>query len=385
MRVYIGTTEVAGYYSSLDSILRENGITTHYYTYGKHPFYNVSTSHYSDLEKKLNKLLLKKEKKIQFLIYKFWYFFTEVIKYDAFIFGFTQSVLPFSVDIIILKILGKRIITNIGHGSDARPPILDAAFKKNGLKALLLETIKRRMKVKINYFFADFVIGQPLSSSNFVGANKKLVNWFKVGIPNLRFQQGDRHIEPKLYDLVHIPSDRSTKGTKEILSLINDAGLEVHVFEDMKHEDVILILKKSRILIDQLYSDTPLPTLACEAIKSECLPLVFGSNLELAYNSAGLKKPVSLDFIDAVRYYNENENCRIQFLNELNNFTQNNWSQSKFLKIYKKMLFSEEIEEKYYFNTSKYLGIQPVGMSKPSVQDKLNSIPKFLHKFLLGV
>ena len=58
------------------------------------------------------------------------------------------------------------------------------------------------------------MIGQPLSSSNFVGANKKLVNWFKVGIPNLRFQQGDRHIEPKLYDLVHIPSDRSTKGTK---------------------------------------------------------------------------------------------------------------------------------------------------------------------------
>ena len=70
-----------------------------------------------------------------------------IFKYDIFIFGFGQSLLRSNLDLPILKLFGKKIISNLCHGSEARPPYIDGAIHSRYGKKLSLREIAKLAKI----------------------------------------------------------------------------------------------------------------------------------------------------------------------------------------------------------------------------------------------
>ncbi len=109
-----------------------------------------------------------------------------IFKYDVFIFGFGTSMLPYNLDLPLLKLLKKRVISNLAHGSEARPPYIDGFYQsKDGVAPSLKEIARfaasNRKTVLRHQTYASIVIGAPFSTSHF--ADRPFINHFALGIP----------------------------------------------------------------------------------------------------------------------------------------------------------------------------------------------------------
>jgi len=196
---------------------------------------------------------------------------------NVFIFPFGQSLLYKNRDLPILLKLKKTVIVNIGLGSDARPPYLNGNIQhRKGAYAEKIASVvedAKRISRKVAFLenHSSYVIGSPLSSFYFL--QRKFINFFSLGLPV------DRAIETNSQDhsrknekirVVHIPSSRSIKGTDRIEEAISDLieeGLPIDYVElsNLSNKQVMEELASCDLVIDQLYSDTPLATIGTEA------------------------------------------------------------------------------------------------------------------------
>lgn len=286
-RIFLGPGEVAGYYFNLFTGMRAIGVECDLIEFAPHPFrYNPSgcpslivrwlrkckaarnDANKRSLKRFIFSLLTSCLRKM--------YFLEAVFTYDAFIFGYGDSLLRNNADLPWLKLFGKRVIMNIGHGSEARPPYIDGYFQRHADgrgpsdEALAANTRKTMQRVRRIEKWADVVVGMPLSNSQF--SQRAFINWFCLGIP----YQGDDFDSSRCEStsekvrILHCPSHPVAKGTDRIrqaIEQLRSKGIDVEYTEIIgrPHAEVVEAIKQCDFVVDELFSDTPLAGVGTEA------------------------------------------------------------------------------------------------------------------------
>jgi hypothetical protein len=196
---------------------------------------------------------------------------------DLFIFTGHDSLLWRNADLPLLRLLRKRVIW-VFLGSDHRPPYLNAKRVRaaseageRGLAALAEQartwrTIVRRIERR-----ADMVVAMSASAQLH---SRPFVHLLAIGIPHGSREgdegpatRGDAPGAP--LRTLHSPSDPA-KGSEAIRGCIDRlvaTGLAIDYREisGRPHREVLDAIGESDLVVDQLYSDSPLAVFATEA------------------------------------------------------------------------------------------------------------------------
>lgn len=297
-RVFIGTCEIAGYYLNLTNGLKKHGVECDYVTFTSHPFKyddQKSENPLVSLIRKINDLIA--HHKMVFALKVFLAIFAEffsiiyfvgcLFRYDVFIFGFGSSMIRGGGDLPILKFFHKKIIMNMAHGSDLRPPYLDGSYQSSDGTVQpdpqFLCRISRRHRKRIVWIekYADYIIGAPFSSSQF--STVKFINTFVVGMPyqgsgdetsgisipdTCRILSGDT--DNNTIRILHSPSHSAAKGSLHICEAIERLrlkGYRINFIEvrNRPNAEVLAEIQKCDFVVDQVFSDTPMAGFAAEA------------------------------------------------------------------------------------------------------------------------
>lgn len=291
MKVLLAPSNVAGYYTQLLIGLRELGVECDLATFYPHPFEYweppvagplrfvqiVNTVLSAKKKSRLNRaflILLSKASWLAFTIFA-------IFRYDTFVFSYGLSLWPKNRDLPLLKLLKKTVISNIGHGSEARPAFMNGALRDRvtghfpdapslaSLCSKQAATVKRHEKSAV-------VLVCSAMTSHFL--TRPFINAFALGVPigppekNLESETSwnqDMRVSGSV-TILHAPSHRFAKGSAIIESAISNLVAKGHKIKlvtltNASHAVVVEQLVKCDFVVDQLYSDTPLAGLAAEA------------------------------------------------------------------------------------------------------------------------
>jgi hypothetical protein len=154
------------------------------------------------------------------LVISLFFFIYALIKYDVFIFGFGSSFFPKNIDLFILKFFGKTIISNLGHGSEARPIYINGFQSFHKVNYMIAHAKKMSKKIQFIEKNSSMVIASPLSSHYIKGP---YINFLVLGIPYYK-KNYKNYSARKLVASVrvlHAPSHPAGKGSVIIRDAIN--------------------------------------------------------------------------------------------------------------------------------------------------------------------
>ena len=318
-KIFIGTVEVSGYAENLSEGLRQLGYIVENISFFEHAHKYSDELNLPFLIKISRRIRIPNKffKKIPFTKI-FCIFASEslnilwsvraMFKYDIFIFLYGRSLIRFNIDLPILKLLGKTVISNLSFGSETRPPYLDGFTNRNNNLGYydylqIAKSSKRKLRLtRFHQKYCSFVIGSPASTSQY--ANKPFINSFVLGFPvklnkNLKELSASCSDQDKII-IVHAPSHKKGKGTQEILKAIDNLknkghSITLNLLEGVANKEVIKAIKECDLVVDQIYSDTPMAGLASEAASYGKPSLVGG------YGLAYLKNFIDQDFWPPVK------------------------------------------------------------------------------------
>ncbi|UBQ06146.1 hypothetical protein LCC91_03315 [Tepidimonas taiwanensis] len=290
-KILIGPVEIAGYYRNLAEGFHQIGAPCDFITYGSHPFgYGGETEQpvllrmarwFGDFRRNRprswrTRLFADLPWAVLVSIWAVW----AILRYDVFIFGFGETLLPRNLDLPILHKLGKTVIANLGHGSEARPPYVDGAQQSAEGEAvsgaaLISLTRRNKRRVTIHEKYCKIVIGAPYSTTQF--SSRRLINFFSLGIPirlhasaiiSARPANVKRSKTP--VRILHAPSHPAAKGTQQIVGAIERLRSRGHAIDlvliiGQPFREVVEALQNCDFVVDQLFSDTPMAGFATEA------------------------------------------------------------------------------------------------------------------------
>lgn len=283
-KIAFGPGEVAGYFSRLSCGFDELLVTnTHYLLSPDHFSYSTKAYPGQKLYKKALIFRGKHSKVLRSLgfclevLARFQAFTHAVLTKDTFIF-FGMSTFWGFHELSLLKLLKKKIVF-IYLGSDARPPYLSGRYLDDESKSIQMISLAKeaqRMKKRISLVekHASYVINHTATSQFFT---KPCIRLSDIGLPvpeGLGLKNNSSIRNPRSSDqairILHAPTRPQAKGTPLVNELINklkNSGLDVEYIELMgkPNHEVLLHLANCDFVIDELYSDVPLATLAAEA------------------------------------------------------------------------------------------------------------------------
>lgn len=285
--VFLGLSEVAGYYHQLAEGLRALGLQVDHVTLRPHPFgYSREPAPF---QRRVHRLVALGDRsrvlrlpvesmvRLALLVYA-------ITRYDSFIFGYRNSFL-IGWDLPLLRLFRKRVIS-VFHGSDSRPPYLDPVTSRGLSPNELVRATKRTWRVCRRFErWSHWIVCNPMSAHFF---QRPVVIFQKVGTPTPAVD-----VEPyRTTDtpiLLHAPSDLDAKGSPHIRAAITSLRRKGYRFEYIElfgrsNSEVIRAIDDSAFVIDQLYSDTTLAGFATEAaargkasvVGGQCLQELFG-------------------------------------------------------------------------------------------------------------
>lgn len=363
-RIFVGPVEVAGYYGNLASGLRSAGATVRYFTFNRHRFYYDSEAQVSLLARifhfltdpgRAPKCVLGRRvfwaSRQVLRLYVFLYYASTC---DVFIFAYGESLLPGKLDVPLLKLLGKRVIVNMAHGSELRPPFMDGALQpqcddKQALALSISELSASKVK-RLRFYekHAYAIIGAPFSSTQY--ALRPLINTFSVGLPfapseagggELGAQEGPANLGAETSErpirILHSPSNHVAKGTalvrEAVASLQADGHLIAYVeVAGRPHGEVLSEIQRCDFVVDQVYSDAPMGAFAAEAGYFGKPALVAGYRLEhLRRFVPGSRFPPSVtchpdDLLKMIERLVVDESLRVRVGNAARDFVRTVWS-----------------------------------------------------------
>lgn len=285
MRVFIGLTEIAGYYGNLASGLGELGITSTFVDLREHSFQYGGEAGGRDRLLDLYRTLSRRRAAVPAgrVLPTLWWAGLQkacllgilgkaVMTCDVFIFSYGTTFLRCR-ELPLLKILGKRLIF-VFSGSDHRPPYMNGI----ALTSLDERTIERcgeltrQIKGKLRRIerYADVIVGHHLSAQLH---ERPFVPILLVGIPfatrtSARAESSSG--TSRSVRIVHAPSRPRQKGSAEIkkaIEALRARGFAIDFVELVNKPNQVVLDELSRcdFVIDELYSDTRMAVLATEA------------------------------------------------------------------------------------------------------------------------
>jgi glycosyltransferase involved in cell wall biosynthesis len=278
-RISIGPGDVAGYFSRLKTGFDALGVPCEHFAWGENKFsydtgnYFLKSAYYQacsirksrHMSIRLIGRLFNMGIKLACLIYA-------VIRFDVFIFTGSSTFLIFR-ELWLLKLLKKKIIV-VYFGSDARPPIFSGRHlddlgnyvSSDGAKR---ETQSLRGNIQRVEKYSDFVINHTATAQMF---SLPFIRWAAVGMPIPKLGNSIEISCKKTtaVRIVHAPSRPKAKGSDVFRRVINELRQEGYSIEfielnGVSNATVLQELQKCDLVVDELYSDTPMAMLATEA------------------------------------------------------------------------------------------------------------------------
>jgi hypothetical protein len=407
-RIFIGPTEIAGYYSNLTKGFKEIGICCDFFSYYSHAFEYGGESEPSYILKKirlLKKYQLRKKNNIfkKFFLVALAEFLSLIwtirllSKYDIFIFGFGNSLMRNNIDLLILKLFNKKIISNFAHGSEARPPYIDGFHQSSegiNLSINVQHHLTKKIKKRIVYHekFCNLIIGSPYSTSHF--ANKKNINSFALGIPFDTSPKEERKItfdnHKKVHSgkiiILHSPSHAAAKGTNSIVNIIDRLKkkgylIEFILIQGKPFNDVLTEIQKCDFVVDQIYSDTPLAGFATEAAWFGKPSVVGGYGLSRlkSYIPLDMWPPSKICAPDEMEYAIEDLILNIEERRSLGlaakKFVREKWKSAEVARRYLQLI-EGNIPDQWWLDPSKVDYLEGAGQSIEKSKEAIRALVK---------
>ncbi|MBX7207102.1 MAG: hypothetical protein K1X78_02215 [Verrucomicrobiaceae bacterium] len=288
-RVFIGLFEIAGYYSSLHLGLEARGCRTTMVSLASHRFsYAEKPCGWTG---RLIQWHFRRALQVSGHVWPQWMppwlrrftgwlaVWLAALRHDVFFFSCGLSFADGIVcrDMEPLRRLKRKVIF-IFNGSDSRAPYCDRTgyFLENRItSAAALKELTRQKAARLSrvHELADLVIDYPLSGHFHT---RRFINFIRLGIPTVVPSEDELPPPPgSMYParpihILHCPSDTGIKGSTEIHRVIDHLkaqgwNIEFIELRGVPNATVMECIKNSDLVIDQLYSDTPMAGLAREA------------------------------------------------------------------------------------------------------------------------
>lgn len=309
MRIFIGPLEVAGLGAGWAKGLRAIGMPADLVCAYRHPFaYSTDAppglatrtwARVGSWRAKLprQRLFAKSFAIVLQQLVGWWVLAWAFPRYDAFVFLYGQTITNTRAELALLRAAGKRVVV-VFVGSDARPPYIDGGLfpedRPFDAKAAVRASRRQQRKVRRLERVASVCINAP-ATGHF--HQRRFVNWFALGIPR-DFVPATCASPPRpVLRLLHSPSHPALKGTALIRAMVdrlNARGLAVElvIMQDRPNAEVMLAMSDCDLVVDQLYSDTPMAGFAAEGASQGRAVLVAGYRANsVARDLAGLPAP----------------------------------------------------------------------------------------------
>ena len=313
-KVLIGPAEVAGIAQGLQQGLRQIGIASELVLECQHPFHYAAQEASSPLIKgwkwggtqarklPMRLLPLKALAYAWHLVLGWPVLCWAVFRYDAFVLLAGKTLTGTRFDLWLMRALRKPVVM-IFLGSDSRPAYINGVSKASTAGAM--QRAARRQKRRLGWIerFATACVNAP-GTAHF--HEVPVINWFALGFPRFDAAStaplGHSGLAPNgaaggrpdrasttiadaakngtLVRIVHSPSKPTVKGTAQIQAIVDrlkkrGLNLELVTLTGLTNEQVLAALRDCDLLVDQLYSDTPMAGLATEAAWL-CKPALVG-------------------------------------------------------------------------------------------------------------
>jgi glycosyltransferase involved in cell wall biosynthesis len=406
-KIFIGPIEIAGYYSNLEKGLKELGISCDHITYYDHRFgYNKGEAKVPLLIR-ITKFFNNKKNADSSFISKVliafpgeffsaaWAIYA-IFKYDIFIFTFGRSLIRFNIDMYLLNILNKKVISNLSSGSEARPPYIDGGYQDINLSSypnnIIVASAKKIKKIVVRHErLATYIVGHSLSTSHF--SSNKFINSTILGIP---FQIDNEIVVNKsnkstikanrFFRILHSPSNPKAKGTniikKAIENLLNKGyKIDLILIENKSNAEVIEEIKKCDFVVDQVYSDFPLAGFATEAAYFGKPAIVGGYGLEYlkSLTPAESWPPSKICHPDEIENMIEDlllNNEELFSIGEAaQNFVRSKWNAIEVAKRYLRII-DDDIPDNWWVDPKEVFYIEGAGQSLNVTKSNIQNIIK---------
>jgi hypothetical protein len=197
--------------------------------------------------------------------------FWALLRYDAFVFLAGKTLTNTSFELLLMRMLRKPVIV-IFLGSDSRPPYINGAWSMSTVAAMRRATLRQKRKVRRIERQATACVNAP-GTSHF--HERPVINWFALGLPRdvsamTRVAVDIRELSAPSLRIVHSPSNSAVKGTALIQAAVErlqqrGVQIELVTLTGLSNETVLTALQRCDLVIDQMYSDTPMAGFAAEA------------------------------------------------------------------------------------------------------------------------
>lgn len=293
-RIFVGLTEIAGFYGNLAAGLRAAGARATFVDLARHPFgYPPGDQRWPvRLARRTYQRRLEATSGFvgRIIIWRLIYAMARLAllvwalrRHDVFIFGSRTSFFQLR-ELPVLRWLGKQVVF-VFTGSDARPPYVDGAdmdpaYGRSIEDCIRLARVKKRQITEIERW-STTVVGHPLylhfcerpaASFEVLGLAQPLLAAYPALVPEPP--------EPPIR-ILHSPSNPFVKGSELVRAAVNrlvGEGLPLELIEmrnlpnSLVHEQ----LQTCHFVIDQVYSDVPMSAFSAEAARYG-KPAVVGS------------------------------------------------------------------------------------------------------------
>lgn len=273
--VFLGPVEIAGYFARLRLGFESLGIPTLYVDLSDHAFaYAESPAAPFEVRMTIaaNRRLAERTRgrplwKAVSMGARAMLLARALLTCDAFVFGSGHTLFG-RRELRLVRMLGKKVIV-VFFGSEVRPSYLDgvetAASIPTRESFAELDREKRRRIRQLERHATAIICHPPMSQF----LRRTYVAWLDIGIPTVPVEAAPPRARQAVR-IVHAPSHAGAKGTdviRDAVARLTDAGMRIHYAElqSATNDRVRDALLDADLVIDQLYSDTPMAVLASEA------------------------------------------------------------------------------------------------------------------------
>ncbi len=307
-RIFLGAQEISGMMERLNNAFHDMGIESDFYCIPEYAFdlgkKDVPVLRKFRIHTKKKKYAVGERAKAWWSFLQMWdilrVFVYALFRYDCFIYIYGNGIFFHNrylrkieeVEFFILKLFRKKMVMWL-CGSDSRPLYCDGANYYSDIEKIYSITREKAAKIKMLEKYMDLIDYSP--SSHF--HTKPYLIFNCIGIP-VDIKEKVR-IDKKNVDkvrILHAPSDQKAKGTVIVRNIVKEMQEEGYDFEYMEvsglpHRVVLEKMAMSDIVVDQVYSDTPMAGFATE-VAINGVPVVVGGYYAEVYKKV-LPDPIA--------------------------------------------------------------------------------------------
>lgn len=287
-RVFIGLQEISGYYSGLESGLNSIGVQARLFNIHPHPFGYTQAGEQPFFARYAAAAVLRHRQAaglgrqywaFQYLLNVLGLLLWSLNKFDVYVFAWGQTFLPGNIDLFLLRAVKKRVIVNIGHGSEARPPYMSYVGDAVQVSELRKQTRAMSRRLRRLERRSSCVIALPTTAQML---RNEFVNFYALGLPimqetGVEFAAEVNSSDKEKYGttrntirILHVPSKPQAKGSAQISAAVRQLAerhpqVEYVELTGVSHDEVLRAIADCDIVVDQLWSDIPMAMVGLEA------------------------------------------------------------------------------------------------------------------------